>query len=131
MRYEWGRAPEAGRWQRSIPVWFMSLLVVAVASGVGLWLFRQTFVWTPLQRFYLSAYTRSAVASSLGIRAGRYRGLLMENRRGNRLAIDDEVVPIALSSGETTFALWALAREAESGRLAWRDLVYDHARYAC
>jgi hypothetical protein len=109
----------------------MSLLVVAVASGVGLWLFRQTFVWTPLQRFYLSAYTRSAVASSLGIRAGRYRGLLMENRRGNRLAIDDEVVPIALSSGETTFALSALAREAESGRLAWRDLVYDHARYAC
>ena len=73
MSYEWGRAPEAGRWQRAIPVWFMSLLVVALASGVGLWLFRQTFVWTPLQRFYLSAYTRSAVASSLGIRTGRYR----------------------------------------------------------
>jgi hypothetical protein len=107
----------------------VSLLVLALASGVGLWLCRQTFVWTPLQRFYLSAYTRSAVASSLGIRTGRYRVLLMENRRASRLAIDDEVVPIALSTGETTFALSALAREAASGRLAWRDLVYDHARF--
>jgi hypothetical protein len=50
MKYEWGRAPEAGRWQRAMPVWFMSLLVLALASGVGLWLFRQTFVWTPLQQ---------------------------------------------------------------------------------
>jgi hypothetical protein len=105
MRYEWGRAPEAGRWQRAMPVWFMSLLLLALASGVGVWLFCQTFVWTPLQRFYLSAYTRSAVASSLGVQTGRYRVLLMENRRGGRLAIDDEVVPIALRTGETTFAL--------------------------
>jgi hypothetical protein len=129
MTYEWGRAPEAGRWQRAMPVWFMSLLVLALASGVGLWLFRQTFIWTPLQQFYLSAYARSAVASSLGIRTGRYRVLLMENGRGRRLAIDDEVVPIAVSTGETTFALSALAREAASGRLAWQDLVYDHARF--
>ena len=129
MTYEWGRAPEAGRWQRAMPVWFMSLLVLALAGGVGLWLFRQTFIWTPLQQLYLSAYARSAVASSLGIRTGRYRVLLMENRRGSRLAIDDEVVPIAVSTGETAFALSALAREAASGRLAWRDLVYDHARF--
>ena len=95
-------------------VWFVSLLVLALASGVGLWLCRQTFVWTPLQRFYLSAYTRSGVASSLGIRTGRYRVLLMENRRASRLAIDDEVVPIALSTGETTFALCgARARSRE------------------
>ena len=129
MSYEWGRAPEAGRWQRAMPVWFMSLLVLALTGGVGLWLFRQTFTWTPLQRFYLSAYARSAVASSLGIRTGRYRVLVMESRRGSRLAIDDEVVPIALSNGETTFTLSALAREAGSGRLAWQDLVYDHARF--
>jgi type IV secretory pathway TraG/TraD family ATPase VirD4 len=112
-----------------MPVWFLSLLVLALAGGVGLWLFRQTFIWTPLQQFYLSAYARSAVASSLGIRTGRYRVLLMEHRRGSRLAIDDEVVPIAVSTGETTFALSALAREAASGHLAWRDLVYDHARF--
>jgi type IV secretory pathway TraG/TraD family ATPase VirD4 len=128
MTYEWGRAPEAGRWQRAMPVWFMSLLVLALASGVGLWLFRQTFVWTPLQQFYLSAYARSAVASSLGIRTGRYRVLLIENRRGSRLAIDDEVAPVTLPAGKTTFVLSELAHQANSGRLVWRDVVYDHAR---
>src|SRR5712691_3396923 len=106
----------------------MSVIVIAVAAGVAVWLVRQTFVWTPLQKFYLSAYARGPVASSLGIRTGRYRVLLMENRRGSRLAIDDEVVPITLPTGETTFALSELARQAGSGRLVWRDLVYDHAR---
>jgi hypothetical protein len=128
MRYEWGRAPEAGRWQRAMPVWFMSLLLLALASGVGVWLFRHAFVWTPLQQFYLSAYARSAVASSLGIRTGRYRLLMMENGRGSRLAIDDEVAPITLPTGKTGFALSELAHQAKSGRVVWRDLVYNHAR---
>src|SRR5712691_3523900 len=74
----------------------MSVIVIAVASGIAVWLVRQTFVWTPLQQFYLSAYARGAVASSLGIRTGRYRVLLMETPRGSRLAIDDEVVPVTL-----------------------------------
>jgi hypothetical protein len=95
MSYEWGRAPEAGKWQRAMPVWFMSMIVIAVGAG---------------------------------IRTGQYRVLLMENRRGSRLAIDEEVVPIAPSTGEMTFALSELARQAGSGRLVWRDLVYDHAR---
>ncbi len=128
MSHEWGRAPEAGKWQRALPVWFICVLLIAVAAGVAVWLVRQTFVWTPLQQFYLSAYARGAVASSVGIRTGRYRVLLMENRRGIRLAIDEEVVPIAPSTGETTFALSELARQAGSGHLVWRDLVYDHAR---
>jgi membrane protein insertase Oxa1/YidC/SpoIIIJ len=55
MRYEWGRAPEAGKWQRAMPVWFMSVILLALASGIGVWWVRQTFVWTPLQQFYLSA----------------------------------------------------------------------------
>ena len=100
-----------------MPVWLMSLLVLALASGVGLWLFRQTFVWTPLQRFYLSAYTRSAVASSLGIQTGRYRLLMMETRRGSRLAIDDEVAQVTLPTGKRAFVLSELAHQAQSGRL--------------
>ena len=116
MSYAWGRAPEAGKWQRAVPVWFMSVMVIAVASGIAVWLVRQTFLWTPLQQFYLSAYARGAVASSLGIRTGRYRVLLMESRRGSRLAIDDEVVPITRRTGETTFALSDLARQARSGQ---------------
>ena len=59
MSHEWGRVAEAGKWQRVVPVWFMSVIVVAVASGIAVGLVRQTLVWTqPLQRFYLSAYAR-------------------------------------------------------------------------
>jgi hypothetical protein len=128
MSYEWGRAPDAGRWQRVVPVWLMSVMLMAVVSGAGMWWVRQTFVWTPLQQFYLSAYARSALASSLAIRSGRYHLLLMENRRGTRFAIDDEVVPISTASGEASFALSELARHARTGRLVWRDVVIDHGR---
>src|SRR5262249_23458932 len=128
MSSEWGRAPEAGRWQRAAPVWLLGVLLIAVASGIGMWWIRETFVWTPLQQFYLSAYARAARASWLGIRRGRYGLLLMENRRGSRLAIDEEVVPIASPMGDTTVALSELARRAGSGRLVWRDLLYNHAR---
>ena len=127
MSHEWGRVVTAGRWQRAVPVWFMSGIVIAIVSGIAVWLVRQTLVWTPLQQFYLSAYARGAVASSLAIRTSRYRVLLMENRRGSRLAIDDEVVLISSPAGETNFALSELARLAGSGRLVWRDLVVDHA----
>ncbi len=128
MSYEWGRTTEAGKWQRAVPVWFISVIVLALASGIGVWWIRQTFVWTPLQQFYLSAYTRSAMASSLAIQTGRYRLLLMDNRRGSRLAIDEEVVPISSATGDTTFALSQLAQQARSGDLVWRDLVVNHAR---
>src|SRR6266851_5439328 len=128
MKYEWGRAPEAGKWQRAVPVWFISVILLALASGIGVWWVRQMFVWTPLQQFYLSAYTRSAIASSLAIQTGRYRLLLMDNRRGSRLAIDEEVVPISSPTGDTTFALSQLAQQAGSGHLLWRDLVVNHAR---
>jgi hypothetical protein len=128
VRYEWGRALEAGKWQRAVPVSFMSVVLLALAAGAGTWWIRQTFVWTPLQRFYFSAYARSALASSLPLRTGRYRLLLMENRRGSRLAINEEVVPISSPMSETTFGLSDLAREAGSGRLGWRDLVVNRAR---
>jgi hypothetical protein len=35
MNYEWGRAAEAGKWQRAVPVWFMSVILRALASGIG------------------------------------------------------------------------------------------------
>src|SRR3989442_12430515 len=128
MSYEWGRPAEAGKWQRAVPVWLMSVILLALASGIGIWWVRQTFVWTPLQRFYLSAYTRSAIASSLAIPTGRYRLLLMENRRGSRLAIDEEVVPISSPTGDTTFALSELARQAGRGRPVGRDPGGNPAR---
>ena|SRR5438093_5495496 len=52
MTYEWGRPPEAGKWQWALPVWFLSVTLLALASGIGVWWIRQTFVWTPLQQSY-------------------------------------------------------------------------------
>lgn len=106
----------------------MSVILLALASGISVWWVRQTFVRTPLQQFYLSAYARSALASSLAIRTGRYRLLLMEDRRGSRLAVDEEVVPISTPTSETNFAPSDLARQAGSGRLVRRDLVVNHAK---
>jgi type IV secretory pathway TraG/TraD family ATPase VirD4 len=127
MSHQWGRVPGAGTWQRPKPVWFMSVIVVAIATGVAIGFYRQHAVWTPLQQFYLSAYARSALASSLGIRTGRYRVLSIVNRRGARLAIDEEVVPVPTRTGETSFALSALALAAKTGQLVWRDVSYNHA----
>jgi len=33
MNYECGRAPEAGKWQRAVPVWLMSVIVLAAPAG--------------------------------------------------------------------------------------------------
>jgi type IV secretory pathway TraG/TraD family ATPase VirD4 len=40
--------------------------------------------------------------------------------------MDEEVVPVATESGETTFALSDLAIAAKTGQLAWRDVSYTH-----
>jgi len=126
MTHQWGRAPAAGKWQRAVPAWLIGVIAFAVVSGVVVGVVRYALVWTPLQRCYLSAYTRSALASAVGLSSGTYRVLTMITPRGRRLAIDEEVVPVRTEDGETTFALSALARTARSGRLAWQTLRYDH-----
>src|SRR3989442_3574481 len=125
MTYEWGRPPEAGKWQRALPVWFLSVTLLALASGIGVWWIRQTFVWTPLQQSYLSAYARTALASSLAIRTGRYRLLLMESRRGSGLAINQGVVPISTPTGETTKSVLIRQILSQLEDRGDRAIVYD------
>jgi hypothetical protein len=129
MSQQWGRASGAGTWPRPKPIWLMSVLVLAVVGAVAVGFYRHAAVWTPLQRFYLPAYTRSALASSVGLRTGRYRVLTVENRRGSRLALEEEVVPTETESDEAAFALSDLARQAGSGRLVWHDASYLHAGF--
>ena len=124
MSYEWGRAPEAGRWQRAVPVWFMSVIVIAAGQrhrGLAGPSDVRLDAAAAVLSVRLHAQRRWPARSAFGPAA--IGVLLMENRRGSRLAIDDEVVPITLPTGETTFALSELARQAGSGRLVWRDLV--------
>ena len=48
---------------------------------------------------------------------------MMESRRGSRLAIDDEVAPVALPAGKRTSCSRSSPIKLSSGRLVWRDLV--------
>lgn len=50
MSCRWGRAPAAGKWQRAVPVWFMSVILLVLASGIGVRWVRQTRVPGPSSR---------------------------------------------------------------------------------
>ena len=128
MSHEWGRAAEACKWQRAVPVRFMSVIVIAVASGIAVWLVRQTFVWTPLRGSIFPA-TRGC-----GGHFDRQSDRALSRARDGEPWWEParhhvEVVPITSGTGETTFALSELARHPGSGRLVWRDLAHDHVRF--
>lgn len=127
MSQEWGRVTTAGRWPRPKPVWTLSLLLFAVATGVATETYRYTTVWTPLQRLYLSPYLRSAILEGLGFRSGTYRLLHVEDLKSSRLALDEEVVPVTTATGEPAFALTWLARGFGARRLTWVSRQYRHA----
>ena len=128
MRHEWGRADAAGTWPRPKPVWTLALLLVAIVSGAAIGAHRYTTIWTPLQRLYLSSYLRSACASALAFKTGRYRILTVIDRKGSRLALDEEVQPFTDATNEVAFALSELGRQAGDRQVAWQDRSYDHAK---
>jgi hypothetical protein len=35
VNYEWGPAAEAGKWQRAVPVWFMTVILLALAASAS------------------------------------------------------------------------------------------------
>jgi type IV secretory pathway TraG/TraD family ATPase VirD4 len=80
--------------------------------------------WTSLQRWYLSAYLRSGLIAGLGFTgAGHYRLLHVVDRKGSRLALDDEVTPTASSAG-MPFQLTNAAVRAGDRALVWQDDRY-------
>src|SRR5260370_31377537 len=99
----WGRDDAAGTWPHPKPVWTVATLVIAVISAAVISAYRYVEVWTPLQRLYLSTYVRSDVMSGLGLTTtGRYRLLQVADRRGSRLALDDEVMAVTGGAGGET-----------------------------
>jgi type IV secretory pathway TraG/TraD family ATPase VirD4 len=128
MSQQWGRADGAGTWPHPKPVWTLALLLTAMMSGAAIGAYRYTAIWTPLQRFYLSSFLRSEFASALAFKTGRYRVLTVVDRKGNRLALDEEVQPPTTATDEITFALSEIAVQAGVRRLAWQDRLYDHAK---
>ena len=120
----WRDADHAGGgpFPRSVPL--RVVLLVAVLSGVGITAYRYAELWTPLQRRYLGAYLRSAVAMTT---RGEYALWQVVDQRGSRLAVDEELVSVTSATGETTFALSDAVVTAGATGLVWRRESYPHA----
>jgi hypothetical protein len=130
MSHEWGRAPEAGVWLNPRPAWTIAALMLGLAGGVAIGVYRCAVTWTPLQQSYLSAYVRSRVLDALGITTpGRYRLLSVTDRTGTRMALEHEVRPLTLPTGAHTFALTNAAVQAGDQRLVWQDATYAHGSF--
>lgn len=125
MTQEWGRSETAGTWPRPKPVWTFALMLVALLVGGGVGAYRYTYVWTPLQRLFLSPYLRSEFASDLAFKTGRYRLLEVVDRNGRRLALDEEVQP-SVDGNDPRFALSTLGEQAGDRRLVWDEGTYRH-----
>jgi hypothetical protein len=129
MIQTWGRTDAAGTWPHPKPAWAIATLLVALLSVVAIEAYRYGAIWTPLQRFYLSTYLRSDAMSGLGFTAsGHYRLLQVVDRKGSRLALDDEVRQMATAAGESTFELTEAALALGDRRLLWQAGSYDHAK---
>lgn len=126
MRQRWGRVETAGRWPQLRPVWTAVVLAIALlaAAAVQTYVCRET--WTPLQRWYFSAYLRSGLIAGLGFAgAGQYRLLHVLDRTGSRLALDDELTPAPTVAG-LPFRLTDAAVRAGDRALVWHDERYRH-----
>ena len=92
MRTEWGR-DERTDWPSSKPVHTIALLILSVAAGAGVECVRFLRVWTPLERHYLLTYIGTRIAGTVR-QNGRYTLLEVVTRKGSRLALDSETVPV-------------------------------------
>jgi hypothetical protein len=122
----WGRSDTAGTWLRTTPAWTITAVGAGLVSAALTAAIRFT-TWTPLQRWYVPAYTRSAVIPGVGVNGeGRYRLLYVVDRRGSRLALDHEVQPTTTVAG-MPFALTESARHTGDRQLVWHEASYRHA----
>jgi hypothetical protein len=103
MRMAWGREKIAGGLSIQ-PVYTYVLVLLSIVATLGIQGFRYKQVWTPLERHYFGAYSASQIAGVVRDN-GWYTLLQVVTRKGNRLALDSDVVPVVAESGENTFAL--------------------------
>jgi hypothetical protein len=103
MRMAWGREKSAGRLSIQ-PVYTYVLVLLSIVATLGAQGFRYKQVWTPLERHYFGAYSASQIAGVVRDN-GWYTLLQVVTRKGSRLALDSDVVPVVAESGQDTFAL--------------------------
>ncbi|HEV2222222.1 MAG TPA: type IV secretion system DNA-binding domain-containing protein [Candidatus Acidoferrales bacterium] len=127
MSQKWGRNQYAGEWPNPKPAWKMAALLLAVVSVATICAYRYVYVLTPLQKLYLTTYIRSGLRAEIGFKTGRYVLLNVLDKKGNRLALEEEVMPVKTATGENTFALTEAAVRLGDRRLVWQQGQYSNA----
>ncbi|HEY6292923.1 MAG TPA: hypothetical protein VI455_15340, partial [Terriglobia bacterium] len=124
-------APHPGfdrAWPRHRPVFTMLALLGAVLASIATFSWQFKTHWTPLQRYYLASYIRTAHLAAPGARYvrpnGSYRVLLIDYPHTVRLALDSEVAPVTIA-GDATFRLSRAAIAGGARSLHWQFLRLD------
>ncbi len=129
MSREWGRNQYAGEWPNPKSAWVITAFFLAALSVAAICAYRYAYVLTPLQRFYLKTYIRSGLRTEINLsKTGRYVLLNVIDRKGSRMALDEEVMPVTTASGEATFALTDEAVRMGDRRLIFQQGQYDNAK---
>ncbi len=129
MKQQWGRNSYAGEWQNRRSVWTWTAAFLAVASMVGICVYRYAEVWTPLQRFYVETYIRSGLRSQVKFsRTDSYWTVSAVGRKGSHWALDEEVIEAKTGTGETVLALTPEAVTIGDVRLVIQKVLWDNAR---
>lgn len=83
-------------------MWVFAVL----ASMLAICTYRYIAVWTPLQRFYFTAYIRSGLRrATTSARTGQYELLAVTTKNSSHWASDGEVTEAQTQSGEATVRL--------------------------
>ena len=128
MRQNWGRNQYAGEWPNPKAAWTMVTLFLALLSVAAICAYRYAYLLTPLQHFYLKTYIRSGLHAEIGFKTGRYALLNVVDKKGSRLVLDEEVMPVTTASGDSTFALTQEAVKLGDRRLVFQQGQYDNAK---
>ena len=120
----WGRK-QYQTWPSRRPVWTLCALFVAVLLFAWTVAFEYRQNWSSLERFYLPVYAKTWLRGLLSKAQAQYRLIdVMDRKRHQRLALDDEVEASMNAAGETEYSLTEEAQRRGMVRLAWHDEVF-------
>jgi len=128
MSREWGRNQYAGEWPNPKAAWTIATVLLAVVSVAAICVYRYAYVLTPLQKLYLTTYIRSGLRAGIGFKTGRYALLNVMDKKGSRLALNEEVMPVKTATGETAFGLTEPAVKLGDRRLVWQEGQFDNGK---
>jgi type IV secretory pathway TraG/TraD family ATPase VirD4 len=123
-------------WPRHKPAFTLLACFLALIAGAVVFAWQYKTRWTPLQRYYFAVYFRTAhltpVRNPYLHPARTWEVLVIGFQRGERLAVDRDVVPAVLPSTRgrrtTVFELSPAARAAGARHLQFESLRLDDRR---